>query len=294
MENIGHKTTFNPAELETAVATFRDQGYIVLKGLFTPEEAAFYRDHFMDLRLNGSYAGDFLGVEMSRNADADPLKRFPRMIHMHHWDRAAFDWLLCERLNRALTALLGREPYAVQTMLYFKPPGARGQALHQDNYYLRAEPGTCIAAWMALDRCDEANGCMQVVPGSQSWPILCTTRADINASFTDVTVPIPEGTEVRPVFMEPGDVLFFNGSLVHGSFPNTTTDRFRRALIAHYIEGEATHIAKWYSPIYRMDGTVISLEASELGGKCGTWVDFDGKPAIILNGLDGVKDAELH
>ena len=40
--------------------------------------------------------------------------------------------------------LLGREPYAAQTMFYFKPPGARGQALHQDQTPLRVQPGTCL------------------------------------------------------------------------------------------------------------------------------------------------------
>src|SRR4029453_18371757 len=99
----------------------------------------------------------------------------------------------------------------------FKPPGSRGQALHQDNFYLRAEPGTCLAAWMALDPTDEANGCMQVVPGSHPSQDLCTENADTTVSFTDVTVPLPAGQRSLPVLMNPGDVLFFNGSLVHGS-----------------------------------------------------------------------------
>jgi hypothetical protein len=33
-------------------------------------------------------------------------------------------------------------------------------------------------------------------------------------SFTDVTVPLLEGTALVPS-VQPGDVLFFNGSLVH-------------------------------------------------------------------------------
>src|SRR3712207_7227872 len=55
---------------------------------------------------------------------------------------------------------------------------SRGQALHQDQSYLRVQPGTCMAAWLALDRCDEENGCMQVIPGSHTWPLLCTVEAD--------------------------------------------------------------------------------------------------------------------
>ncbi len=120
---------------------YKGNGYVVVRGLFSPCEAAHYRAHYMTLRRRGPYPGDLAGMDTTR---ADPLKRYPRMIHMHRWDDVTLRWLLDDRLNIWLTRLLGREPYAVQTMLYFKPPGARGQALHQDNFYLRARPGTCI------------------------------------------------------------------------------------------------------------------------------------------------------
>jgi hypothetical protein len=159
---------------------FDEHGYLVARGFFDAAEAAFWRDYFMRLREAGAYPGDVVGVDAESN---DPLNRYPRMIHMHRWDKVALDWLLEPRLANALTTLLGGlEPYAVQTMLYFKPPGARGQAVHQDQYYLRVNPGTCIAAWMALDPCDEENGCLEVVPGSQEWPVLCTIDADTTES----------------------------------------------------------------------------------------------------------------
>jgi len=251
-------------------AAFDEQGYLIARSLFSRGETESLRDHFMRLRESGPHPGDVVGVEPTAN---DPLKRYPRMIHMHRWDEVARDWLLEPRLARALTTLLdGVEPFAVQTMLYFKPPGARGQAVHQDQYYLRVDPGTCIAAWMALDACDEENGCLEVAPGSQDWPVLCTTDADTTQSFTDVTVPLPEGTELVPCVMEPGDVLFFNGSLVHGSGRNRS-NRFRRSLVGHYIEGDARECALWYHPALRMDGTTVELEQGRGGGPCGEWVD---------------------
>ena len=70
---------------------------------------------------------------------------------------------------------------------------------------MRVQPGTC----MALDPCDEANGCMRAVPGSHRWPSLCTEKADTTTSFTDMTVPIPEGTPIDSVIMDAGDVMFF-------------------------------------------------------------------------------------
>ena len=174
-----------------ATDQYERDGYVVVRGLFAADEVARYREHFMALRGQGAFPGDLVGVDP---ASDDPLIKYPRMIHMHRWDELSLAWLLDARLNECLTALLGIEPFAVQTMLYFKPPGARGQALHQDQYYLRVSPGTCMAAWLALDDCDEANGCLQVVPGSHTWPLLCLTAADTTRSFTGVSVPIPDGT----------------------------------------------------------------------------------------------------
>jgi ectoine hydroxylase-related dioxygenase (phytanoyl-CoA dioxygenase family) len=167
-------------------------------------------------------------------------------------------------------------------MIFFKPPGSRGQALHQDNFYLKAEPGTCIAAWMALDPVDRDNGGLQVVPGSHRWPLLCTEKADTKVSYTDVTVPIPDPDAAVLVEMDPGDVLFFHGALVHGSAPNATSDRFRRALIGHYIQGEADQVAEYYHPVLRMDGTELELGVSEGGGPCGEWVETPEGPVATL------------
>jgi phytanoyl-CoA hydroxylase len=239
----------------------------------------------MALRQRGSYKDDVVGVEPTSR---DPLRRYPRMAQMHRWDETTMAWLLDDRIRQQLTRLLGAEPYAVQSMLYFKPGGSRGQALHQDNFYLRVEPGTCVAAWMALDDTDEENGCMLVVPGSHRWPILCTAKADTRTSFTDVTVPMPPTEQAVPVRMAPGDVLFFNGSLVHGSHPNTSAHRFRRALIGHYIEADARQVAEYYHPALRMDGTPLDLDVSEGGGACGEWSEDGSEPTIAMTGTHTV------
>ena len=47
-------------------------------------------------------------------------------------------------------------------MLYFKPPGGRGQGLHQDEQYITTDP--LIGLWIALDPSDAAVGQMVVVP----------------------------------------------------------------------------------------------------------------------------------
>jgi ectoine hydroxylase-related dioxygenase (phytanoyl-CoA dioxygenase family) len=269
---------------------YDDNGYVVIKGIFSPEEVVALREHYMEVRARGAHPGDMTGIQPDSN---DPLLRYPRMIHMHYWDETSMNWMLDARLREALNALLRDDPLAVQTMMYFKPPGARGQALHQDNYYLRVKPGTCMAAWMALDPCDEDNGCMQVVPGSHDWPILCPEKADTSISFTDVTVPLPERAAAVPVIMEAGDVLFFNGSIVHGSLPNRTKDRFRRALIAHYIEGNSEELGAFYERVFRMDGSEVDIAAAPDGGPCGVFVNRDvHNVEIVPDGLVGSGQPE--
>jgi ectoine hydroxylase-related dioxygenase (phytanoyl-CoA dioxygenase family) len=263
---------------------YRTQGYVVAHGLFSPEETAALRDHFMTYRPAKPSDAD----DRTKNykEETDPLKQYSRLMQPHRSDEIALQWLIDTRINQWITAIEGSEPYAVQTMVYYKPAGSRGQALHQDQFYLRVQPGTCIAAWMALDRCDEENGCLEVVPGTHDLPVLCTKDADLTVSFTGDTVDLPEGYAPVPVVMEAGDVLFFNGQLVHGSFPNTSKDRFRRALIGHYIVGEAESVSEWYHPVLRMDGTPVDFGISERGGSCGVWVEQDGKPVAELIGVE--------
>jgi hypothetical protein len=124
---------------------------------------------------------------------------------------------------------------------------------------------------------------MQVVPHSNTLPTLCTQKADENASFTDVTVPLPPAMSAVPVVMKAGDVLFFGGNIIHGSYPNRSAARFRRALIGHYIAGEAQSVAAFYHPVLRFDGSTVELAESRGGGPCGAWVERqDGTTSLEM------------
>ncbi len=251
--------------MESRREQWERDGYVLVRGLFSDAEAERIRDHFMTWNASDRRE-DFDQVDPTGQ---DPLAQYPRIIHPHRKDALSVDFMLDPRLRDAMTDFLGEEPLAAQTMFYFKPPGARGQALHQDQMYLRARPGTCVAAWLAVDDCDEENGCMEIVPGSHELPLLCHVDADTAKSFTSKTVPVPEGYAPIPALMKAGDVLFFHGNLIHGSGPNTSTTRFRRALIGHYITSDATEAAHFYHPLLRFDGTVADLEDAPAGSECG-------------------------
>jgi len=257
---------------------FEHDGYLVVRGLLSQSDIQTIRDTFMEQARNGPVEGL---SEIKRHPGApgydpsDPLAFYPRMMHPHQHPElsvgpVAMRYMLDARLHPILRDLLKTEPVAVQSMFYFKPPGARGQDLHQDNFYLRVKPGTCMAAWMAIDDADEGNGGMVVVPGTKNLDIACPSESDKTKFFTDHHVEPPPGLKPLGVNLKAGDVLFFNGSLIHGSYPNTSKDRFRRSLICHYVPENSVEMSQWYFTRLRFDGgTVSTIAPATGGGPCG-------------------------
>jgi ectoine hydroxylase-related dioxygenase (phytanoyl-CoA dioxygenase family) len=168
-------------------------------------------------------------------------------------------YLLHPRILDVLEALIGPDVLALQTMLFFKQPGQPGQGYHQDSYYIPSFPDTLIGAWLAIDRADEENGCLWMTVGSQAEPIYPDsdgqspngdqTLADLEpiygASNTDeskngltkVAAKYP-GREIK-VEVDPGDVVFFGGHVLHRSHTNKSKDRLRRSFVAHYCNARS-------------------------------------------------------
>ena len=266
---------------EKQMAEFERDGFTIVRGLIPAAEATAIREAFMDMGKNGPVEG--LSEIRRGKIDgttggydpADPLAFYPRMMHPHKHPELpvgpiAMKYMTDPRIEAVLSQLMGEPPFAVQTMFYFKPPGARGQDFHQDNFYLRVKPGTCMAAWIAIDDCDAENGGMMCVPDTGDYAIQCPEKSDPRLYFTTEHVAIPQGkTAVLPI-MKPGDVLFFNGQTIHGSGPNTSTTRFRRSLICHYVPQSTAEMSKSYD-VYDFAGKRIThVKPNNEGGPCGT------------------------
>ncbi|RTE04385.1 phytanoyl-CoA dioxygenase family protein [Paenibacillus whitsoniae] len=247
-------------------AHFDTEGYLIIPGLFSPEHLSDIETTFEAISTQ-TIPGHF-EPKLDGHSE-DPLKRYPRVMHPHRFNETAKAYMLHQPVLEVLGDLYGEEAYAAQSMFYYKPPGSKGQALHQDNFYLKVAPGNCIAAWTAVDATDEENGCLLVVPKTQEHEIVCPDQADANESFTTHYVKPPKDGVVIPVRMNKGDVLFFGGNLIHGSYRNKTKDQFRRAFICHYANASAMSINHHYNPLYKADGTAIVLEANPDGGPCG-------------------------
>ncbi len=247
---------------------FDDAGYCVVHGLFSESELAEIEEFFEEFKRVGEKVFDGgLGFE-----EIDMSKRQLRAMHPHRYSGKVKDWFLHPNVAAVLEQLLGRPALGVQTMYYFKPPGARGQGMHQDNFYLLAKPATCIAAWTAIDEADTENGCLWVVPGSHRGDILCPENGGEKwMEYGDSHITrFPRGQKPVPVPVPRGSTMFFGGNLIHGSGPNRTSDRSRRTFIGHYIDEASEQVARFYHPVLNMQGEVVSeLQIPEGGGPCG-------------------------
>lgn len=246
-------------------AEYAHLGYTLVKSLIPADECAQIGARFDQIHADPPHPH----YERKTPAETDDLLEvYPRVMHPHRWDALSRRYLLDPRIIDNLRALIGEEPLGAQTMFYYKPPHSRGQALHQDNFYLRVEPCTCAAAWLAIDPCNAENGAMRLVPHTGDLEIACPEQADMEESFGTHYVAPPAGLEPQLVEMDPGDVLFFNGSVLHGSLPNRS-DGFRRAFISHYVGASAPQVARFYQPLLDPNGQIVERPVATGGGACG-------------------------
>jgi hypothetical protein len=159
-------------------------------------------------------------------------------------------------------ALTGPDVMAMQTMLFTKAAGSNGQGFHQDAFYIPTFPDSLLGAWIAIDRADEENGCLWMTPGTNHEPIYPPKNgygygdvqlegieyvANVGGHSNDdedplnTLKPIADRFHDRevPCVMEPGDVAFFGGHVLHRSLKNRSADRYRRSFVNHYANARS-------------------------------------------------------
>ena len=146
----------------------------------------------------------------------------------------------------------------------FKTAGAWGQPWHQDSLYFPFEPARpVVGVWLAVTAATLGNGCLHVLPGSQSEPVhdhVPDRRPGANYGYFEIVDHDMAASE--PVLMAPGDLLVFDSHLMHRSTDNESTG-IRAAMVYHYATaGSVDHSAEYWSssnawvPV-RRDGRVV-------------------------------------
>ncbi len=321
-------TTYSPYQVSVEeYVTFRQQGFLVVRGLVPPEDVQEMHDH-----VDGMMAGRIsIGTSIALSDKLSREEQFERWsrVHMLHREQAIHErFLLHPRTLDVLEALIGPDVLALQSMLFLKLPGHEGQGYHQDSYYIPTLPDTLIGAWLALDHADEENGCMWMTVGSQHEPIypdvsgqaldrhsnLSDLGTISNASNTDETrnglarvAGRYAGKEVSAV-VDPGDVIFFGGHVLHRSHQNHSTTRSRRSFVGHYCNARSlvpwNHGAPYegtaanYQHILARGSTHLPYAQPRFGTPCAAnrpvQTTTNGVPMGMMAGDDGLMVTKEH
>ncbi|RED64411.1 phytanoyl-CoA dioxygenase family protein [Cohnella phaseoli] len=197
---------------------FENQGYVILKGLYTTEEAHRLKEEAAAIlaRHDVHQSGVFLGL----TAESPLFKEAART----------------PRLAQALKEIVGDSVVFLSDKLVFKNASTDfGSPWHQDYSYWRGSHK--LSVWIALDDANPANGCLRIVPGSH----LSTASHDGQVTDDLGFVHRLDEKDIDPSQIvdlpaSKGDAIVFHDLLLHASYPNTSgADRW--ALISTYKDG---------------------------------------------------------
>ena len=96
---------------------------------------------------------------------------------------------------------------------------------HQDSHYWRLSEPRLVSAWIALTGSDVDNGCLRVLPGTQTRRYEHREQRDENnmlgkgltvSEYLDVSAAVD-------IVLQPGQMSLHHANIIHGSNPNTST-----------------------------------------------------------------------
>jgi phytanoyl-CoA hydroxylase len=234
---------------DASIRHYVDEGFLVVPGLVDVKEVlelCAEAERF----ARGEYPLSN-PPDLPSDASAEDARRSILAVHFPHWvspvSRAVINHAGIAAVVRKITG--AHLPHwdgsakAMQTMLFLKPPGLQGQAWHQDERFIPTRDRSLMGAWIALDDADEENGCLRVLPRSHRPGVLHPTRPHSQTQEFDVSdeaYGFDASGEIA-VAVRAGDVVFFNGYLLHRSMRNRSDARYRRAFVTHYMSA-ASHL----------------------------------------------------
>ncbi len=210
-------------------AFYGTNGYLLVKGLISPEEAAAFRAEAHALIDRLSQHDKVEATWDSARTVAGGMETKLQHCHSVEYHSAMFTRLIVDpRLTDIAAALIGGPNVQLHhTKLFIKPP-EKGSPfpMHQDHPFFPHERHSMIAAIVHFDDAPEEKGCLRVVPGSQA---LGPLEHDPSGSFHLPVEEYPlESAVVLPA--QAGDVLFFSYLTIHGSGINVS-DEARTTLL---------------------------------------------------------------
>lgn len=208
-------------------AFYDENGYVVVRGVISREEAAGYRQELHDLaaRLQKIREIDATWSSVRKSGTAKTT-----ILHCHdvQFQSAAMARLIVDpRITSLAASIIGPNVQLHHTKMFIKPP-EKGSPfpLHQDYPYFPHLRHSMMAAIIYFDDCPEEKGCFRVVPGTHKLGPLPYEQADLSLSPEEW--PIERAT---PLPGKAGDVILFSYLTVHGSGLNVSNEARTTLLI---------------------------------------------------------------
>jgi len=170
----------------------------------------------------------------ANGSDEEVLKQYVAMHFPHKLSVAIHDALSDPDIVDILREIIGPNLKCMQSMLFVKAPGKKGQSWHQDEFYIPTRDKSLCGVWIAIDDATIDNGCLWIIPGRPDH--IMRRVPNFNKEYADVdTLDVSAQGEPVPVEVKSGSVVFFNGYTLHSSKSNKTENTFRMALVNHYM-----------------------------------------------------------
>jgi phytanoyl-CoA hydroxylase len=229
--------------------SYDEEGYILVKGLLSAEKVDLYNRRFADI-ANGVVPKKPLMILMKditiakKNLNGEA---YITKLQEFQDDEVMFGYCREQGILDYVKAIIGENVLAIHTMFINKPPdtgmGTSVHPSHQDLFYFPFRPHeNVISVWTAMENVNMQNGCLYVLPGSHKPGILLehTYPKDklTNKGYLGIH-SLTQEDEEKFIYLEmqPGDTLFFNTLLIHGSGPNLSAST-RKACSTHYAAAD--------------------------------------------------------
>lgn len=209
---------------------YKENGYVVVPGLLSPDEAALYRRECHDLAARLQRIRDIDATWGSARGLARAEQK-TSVLHCHdvQFQSAAFARLIVDdRLTAAAADIIGPNVQLHHTKMFIKPP-EKGSPfpLHQDAPFFPHDKHSMIAAIVHFDDAPIEKGCVRVVPGSHKRGIL----PHIGEGLWHLPIDEYPVESATPIEANAGDVLFFSYLTIHGSGINESPEARTTVLI---------------------------------------------------------------
>ena len=225
------------SKLRNDAKFFIKNGYLVLKNVLNKNEIKNCLVDFKKIISSKQY---------KTNPDYFHYNKNPRIVEGWRKSGIIKKFAYKKKIINYLQFLYSKNPVAFSTINF---QAGTEQPLHSDYIHFGTIPELYLAGvWFALEKVDESNGPLVIVPGSHRLPAI---------EFSNLNLPIPKSSKElkfnytiyeqylkeliqekklkkKQIHLNKGDAIIWAANLLHGGTKITEKNRTRFSQVVHY------------------------------------------------------------